>query len=578
MANIDPKQAVGEALGIFNIKTVVFIDDIFGFEIDNSDIIGLIEAQSINNYRALQSITEIKNINFNTIRDVWEAEVTARLENMDNNLKHKVRSELYVLSKLTDENETLRPMSQLKGIIPKKIKFLTLTPAEWQKEKDDILKSANQDNRILCLFDQEMKPHLGIELLKNAIDTACDGAIICALLTHIIATNQELETWRSFAQEHDLPLSSFLILSKTRLENPEDFAEGVKITLLNQNCETLKNDVCNLLMQAQNVASNELKSINVYDFYYMVLESSATEGVWEVQTLLRLFNLFHEREAQRAALEDTKRMQLNVLIKKIRNINKIGLYEKSLLPEQTWKIRQKELYHKEVNQLHLPLELGDIFETTSGKQYILVAQPCELMLRSNGVRDITEKVTLLEVVAKGRTYKWELPYFDVETGASADADFKSSICVNLDILDLAIFNKNGISTYTAALQAHTLHTPLSNRLAKITERMEANLLEYKGLNAAVKKSNINASMKSQLTNALIEKYFPEKTILPIEIDDQSIKFGIKRIGRYCYPFSGRLLDEYGKFLTRPADEHNIAKEIPKANSAINEDKPSAVAG
>ena len=52
------------------------------------------------------------------------------------------------------------------------------------------------------------------------------------------------------------------------------------------------------------------------------------------------------------------------------------------------RLQQLEFYDDgdEVNSLHLPIEFGDIFEDNDGNRFILVAQPCDLVVRAKGWR------------------------------------------------------------------------------------------------------------------------------------------------------------------------------------------------
>ena len=89
-----------------------------------------------------------------------------------------------------------------------------------------------------------------------------------------------------------------------------------------------------------------------------------------------------------------------------------------------WEIQHKELYENPsyINKNHLPIELGDIFKKGS-KKYILLAQPCDLMIRSNGKREPELiRVPLIEInkddedvkqcdTFSRHKYIEELPYF-----------------------------------------------------------------------------------------------------------------------------------------------------------------------
>ena len=78
---------------------------------------------------------------------------------------------------------------------------------------------------------------------------------------------------------------------------------------------------------------------------------------------------------------------------------------------------------EELNRFHTPIELGDIFEKEpNGKRYILLVQPCDLMVRSDGKRSYDDRLgrtgTIVELVVAAEKQKesWgELPFYDDET-------------------------------------------------------------------------------------------------------------------------------------------------------------------
>jgi hypothetical protein len=104
-----------------------------------------------------------------------------------------------------------------------------------------------------------------------------------------------------------------------------------------------------------------------------------------------------------------------------------------------------------LNGNHLPIELGDIFEKTSGgstKKFILLAQPCDLMIRSDGKRyPEIEHVPLVEVVSASEQPKYseEMVYFGENATEKWFVKFKQFHQVRINLMDLCSFNSDGIS-------------------------------------------------------------------------------------------------------------------------------------
>ena len=104
-----------------------------------------------------------------------------------------------------------------------------------------------------------------------------------------------------------------------------------------------------------------------------------------------------------------------------------------------------------INENHLPLELGDIFERIDGgsaKKYILLVQPCDLMVRSDGRRQPEiYRVPLAEIVSTNEPsqYSEEMLCFDASPSKRWFVRLKSANFVRGEILDLCALNKDGVA-------------------------------------------------------------------------------------------------------------------------------------
>ena len=129
-----------------------------------------------------------------------------------------------------------------------------------------------------------------------------------------------------------------------------------------------------------------MERLSTPDFDRIVFGSSRREGVWEPDTLLRVFGILMRREARSQLYQDA---DISTAVAEARRISAIpedvaaALDEESASPE-VLRIQRFESYESddELNQFHVPIELGDIFERDSnGQRYILLVQPCDLMVR-----------------------------------------------------------------------------------------------------------------------------------------------------------------------------------------------------
>jgi hypothetical protein len=104
-----------------------------------------------------------------------------------------------------------------------------------------------------------------------------------------------------------------------------------------------------------------------------------------------------------------------------------------------------------INRLHLPIEIGDVFAKTDGnaaKRFILLGQPCGLMVRPNGARQPQMNQVLLgevQVVEKSSRYDEIIPYFGDDPASKHCVRFKRIHSVPVIVLDLCVFNEDGVA-------------------------------------------------------------------------------------------------------------------------------------
>lgn len=563
------KKSLKLALEFLNIKKVVYIDDAFAESFSFIDVIGTIdylkEAKDIN---IKEKITYLSEIDFDVPKDVWELEVKEIWETYNPGQKKRL---INLLNKIDNPSQSEQPQdifvgANLEKILPTEIQFIPISPSQWLHQRVTLLSSANQNNKILCFFDQELKydeyyesKREGIELLKETLSLNNEN-IVCTLITHLTTIESEIDYWKTLSEQHSLRLCDFLTLSKRRVDSHIDLASGIRLILLNHKSETLKNYAVEITNKANEYASKELGNINVYDFYHMVLKSSEDEGIWEAQTLFRIHSIFQELESQRLALETETRREINENITLLRGL--IGKERNST--NTSWEIRRKELFYDEsLNALNLPLQNGDIFKfQLSGKSYILLAQPCDLMIRKKGDRKLRIGV-LAEIVnekpRENETSCIPIPYFDFETGCGAFVNFKNTISIDLDILDLCLYNENGESIFNIEQDLSTFHNPLRERFQKIKATLSEKKQKSLRLIESINKSNIEESHKQELIDALLYQGFNvQKYDVSVAFTENGINFNINRRGTYRSPHSNLILEDYSNYISRDASDHDFS--------------------
>ena len=181
-------------------------------------------------------------------------------------------------------------------------------------------------------------------------------------------------------------------ISKQNLTDGNAFYGAVYRTVINIYTEKkMKAIARGAFERALKDALEEFRNLDPIDFEHMVVKSSEDEGVSELETLLRLYSIVQKDRVKSELLEEEG---LSNFLGAARAVKKVVDVARAL-PEASGKrlaqLRFTELYETGdlVNRFRDPLRNGDLFEIgspSSLKLWVLIAQPCDLMVRTTGKR------------------------------------------------------------------------------------------------------------------------------------------------------------------------------------------------
>ncbi|HNP44487.1 MAG TPA: hypothetical protein PKM63_09400, partial [Panacibacter sp.] len=350
--------------------------------------------------------------------------------------------------------------------------------------------------------------------------------------------------------------------------------------------ETIKQETINIINDSYSKALEKIRKFDTYDFDEAIIKSSGKEGVWEVETLLRITEIIQKDELQQIMSETHYPNKVN---KEIKSSIRFGEVEFNI-PDayrpysDKVKIRHKEIYSNGelINSLHKPIENGDIFQINDEK-FILVAQPCDMMVRGKGNsagKRTAKYVTLLQIdditlidfekkVKKPNSMshfladKHGLFYFVDGSTNIGLVHFKKFLTVDVDILDLIVYNKSGVCTYTFPennFNPDLYNTAWEKRFniikSKITKCKEIIDLSY---------INIRKDLENR-EDYIIDNFFPQLVVggslekeYKMTFKNNIFNFEIKRILNYKNYGAAYLLDRYSRYLSRTAELHDFAQ-------------------
>ncbi|MFA6073043.1 MAG: hypothetical protein WC758_02950 [Candidatus Woesearchaeota archaeon] len=408
-------------LSLFNsvdIKIVILVDDNLSAVITLEKF--LEKAKAIYDTSANEKLKEIFNESFpnDAVLEKKLKELFERYSSEEKNTNYTKLNEILVKDAKDSLDRDLSSFADLSNIFKNKVLFHKLSPEDWEQQKDEFMKNVNPKNKILILFDKELgngknsRRYID-EIIEN---THFDGLIFCGLFTHTLHTCKD--EWREWENEFKKKYNIYP-LAKERTQHIDRFLHGLKLIILNFYTHNLIKEYSEIIDKTNSASLEKINNLDINHFDQIILQSSLKEGILEEDTFIRLYELFHNS----ALIRDIKKSDtIGKITKLLREINKTKI---DYLPEHREDIKtilKDDRYEDSdfLNQNHISLGSGDIFCSDAGDYYILLTQPCDIMLRSDG-RSIAESV-LVKIVKKNSSIDFILK----QIREGLDKAFKSS--------------------------------------------------------------------------------------------------------------------------------------------------------
>jgi hypothetical protein len=559
----DPKQALTELLQKAGVTKVAYIDDKFSPDNLRDEFLGNLKAIK----RETENVPELDFVDWSKPSNVFDSVIEKSWDEIkEPRLIYEYLQRIYSYRGDKDGIINILPVSKLKGIAPEYIE--TYTPEAWEKEKESFFSNytKEENSKVLCLFDMELKSSTknGIHYLIDTLSGNNKRNAYCAIFSHLVVVGSEFQKkkeWSSTFSLEDIQDKFYPISKATFYDEPEwGFIEGIKNVLIIEEVEKLKSHSIQIIKEAQQKTIQEVTEITPETYNQIIQRSSASEGVWEMNTLFRISNLIQDVSLKSSILSTEVRTIFNSSISVIRSFEEIKFDQESIIEsKQAADLQEKEIFEKGdvINSLHYPLANGDVF-LINDKEYILLSQPCNISLRPRGVRSNDyELATLVQIIGEDKgensvrikcQNKW--------------VKFAANYSIKFDVLDLAVFNEDGICkiNYMKDWDDEVLfHLPLIERFKKLKKQYE-NCAERiidieKILDKAGKKKQYLSLLNPIVT--LNSKLKIPKAVF--NKDENSFNFEIQRIKRLKEPYSNDILQKFMLYQSRNAFEHDIAK-------------------
>ena len=574
--NAPAQTRTADILNAIGIKKLYWIDDNF-YETGGEDRNALVIAASNAIADAIEIGTSINSI-IPALADITHAGL-ARDANVtfasqffeDNNF---INDQLIDILKQLDAYGTDEPEEETTTfedlLQSDHVELIKLSFGKWQADKENLVST----QEALYLIDYENKRE-GNGINGDTILEYLAGLEISPfsiVFTHICDPNSEHESAIHFHTKlnngNNLRYRQFSVMSKKRFSGKEllaeldtAFAPPLKRLAIGHTYRQVATTCLKGYENGVKEALNKLDLMPVTDIYQTIFERSWEEGASEIDVVSRILNAAQRKAMFDEIVSSTTQTGRNFFpaLTSLRNVSDIAIAsDTAAIDPYIGELHNVEIFDSDIiNKMHLPLSCGDIFQKTpSGPKYILLAPPCDLMIRTdsadrNAVEGIFVPLKELSSGTQGGSdvttgtndanrlghKKWEITKKD---GNIIYADFHEPFTVNLLVLDYCVWNGNG------EVKFNRRSPPRESRI--FLEGWLKRLRDVKQKCSASFPTEYRALCFVRGPNEFKEKPDP---------NNGAISFPLKRIGRLRSPYAEAVLNEYLASLGRPAFDHPL---------------------
>jgi hypothetical protein len=438
----------------------------------------------------------------------------------------------------------------------------TLSFKQWHSRATDILEDASQSTLILVDREDSIDGYgreAGDDILKDIITRA--PKTLCIMLTHRASAPEVGDLRRTLSSKTSLPLHQVFVLSKRDIGPRTDdadvkFALALKAAMLQRFCVDVTTEAISGMANDALSYADDLSMLSIDEVDEAIFGSSMTEGASEIGVVTRILML---RQRMAMQLHLASRAQEHIeLLQRIRKVREQRLPADSTLapprPSVVYDWRRAEIIDpgELINPINSPLACGDVFfQTQTQRKYVLLAQPCDLVVRSLTDGDCTagernrDEGLFAELVPDNRVKTNTNRFFVLERAEQEKhwiIDFKSVFAIDMRLLDLAVINPTGAVEWLRDQEKSKTLLP------GWEVRYEHCKTDFSG-------TPIPACYQCPCLASRLD------ITLSHNEEEGSFRWPLKRVGRIRPPYSHAILGAYAAYMSRAAFEHDFSKGL-----------------
>lgn len=500
-----------------------------------------------------------QEVEFDLLNPDWRD----RLELADHNIQKHVGAKVNSVARARhiphpDRREEDPSLAALQELL-KSHQPQQLTPNQWQVRADDLLQRAESEP-TLFLIDQRLGDgREGGSLVKDLLAKGSEGCFFC-ILTADVGIENEFDYWKKMCDDYGFTPGQVGIVAKEHLTNQQiGFARMLKISLTADVVENVRKRVLGAARQGLEAGLKRFDELDLPTLTSIVFESSYVEGTWEMETILRVVRAFIDESLDNHVYGDP---EIADAVKTIAAAASVGTGTDERLDKAAFEIQYAERYvtGDYLAERRMALANGDLFEMTdpsgASSLWVLVAQACDLTIRSNGKRNGSPThLTVLPVEQRANTPRGahvELLHYFPPDSTRAFVRLTMPAYVPTAILDLAAFSVTGEAVWTGEAEADAIRVVgWEKRAAEVSEQFKSALHSFDHL-------------EDDLRHRISELSLPtaQSPDISPSVDADTVRYPIKRVGRLRERQAETVLQAFGLALSRTVEAHDLARINP----------------
>lgn len=602
-----PRQRTTSLLNAMGITRVIWVDDQHVVDDGTSSLDQVRDAlffpQVLQGIWACLDLAKIAipvSTNRTSAEEAREL-LDARWTDFENELQVQITQVVRAAASLSDQHPDLQVeqrTSELEAIsIPdlfviEGVTFLPLSLAEWRAQGAVLLDS---DEPTMLLIDRDFSDEGGSatggeQVLADVLKDPRAKNFTAALFSHTLESEDaERALAIDLAHRYELEVTRVTTIGKYR--SGLALPEALRVLLLAKELEEYRALILRALDEANVAARAKIESLHRYTLLGSIAAAS-DEGAYELDMPIRIAMNAYRPKVLRI-LRD--RIASPPLLERFRDTatREAYLFAGTENP-QIRSVLREDIFDdpQSLSELHLPIEVGDIFKTypvgpeavsRKARYWVLLGQACDLSIRRVGERaNNVEALTLTQLRPQASSAliprsldaqrMHPVGQFDVNDDQVWFINAAEQIIVPAAAIDATVFGPDG----RAVLPCPEPTVPVSEGWSKRREALNkfgTNWIEdYAASTQLLSPPAAGASAKRyQRTLAMIANsiagapsYLKHGVMVEMNADVRTVEYGLRRAGRISAHKATYLLNLAVGYHGRPADNADTVIERPRA--------------